>query len=491
MQNVSCPNCGAQVVFKSHASVMAVCEYCKTTVLKEADAVRDMGRMSDVLEDYSPLQIGTSGQYGNTPFTVIGRIQLRYAGGMWNEWYVYFDDGRPAWLSDASAQYTLTFDKQDAGVLPAFDKVETAHAYTILGQSYIAADIRTAECTGGQGELPFRVGQGWQAKVIDFRRGSSFLTLDYSDDADNADDTNSRQPKVYVGNSVTLEQLKCQLLRDDDTVRDSAGKIRQKVEPLSCPSCGSGVRFVPGVTREIICPSCRSRVDTTARQATVIDVGHRMAAASTTLELGASAKIGGAPHEIIGVMTRSDDEAETWTEYLLHNPRSGFTWLIETNQGWYRTKVLDDWPEWSGGDSARLGAQRFSRLADYTATVMFAAGAFNWRVKVGDTVRVVEFQNGKNQLAAELTPDELTWSLSSPVPTDQIRAWFGTQVKEAKLSPKTPLLTIAKYFLYGLLILNAAPLLFSFGGTWKTILFSAVAIYIPALILQALDGESS
>jgi len=482
MQNVSCPNCGAQVVFRSHASVMAVCEYCKTTVLKDADAVKDMGRMSDVLEDYSPLQIGTSGQYGGHSFTVIGRIQLRYPGGMWNEWYVYFDDGRPAWLSDASAQYTLTFEKQDAAGLPAFDAVETAHAYAILGQNYVAADIRTADCTGGQGELPFRVGQGWQARVIDFRRADSFLTLDYSE---------SDNPKVYAGVSVTLEQLKCQLLRDDDTVRDSAGRITQKVEPLSCPSCGSGLRFVPGVTREIICPSCRSRVDTTARQVTVLEVSHRMAAASTTLELGASAKIGGASHEVIGVMTRSDDENETWTEYLLHNPRGGFTWLIESNEGWYRTKVLDDWPEWSGGDSARLGAQRFSKLYDYPAKVTFAAGAFNWRVNVGDTVQVVEFNNGKSRLAAELTPEELTWSLSTPVPADQIRAWFGTEVKEAKLPPKTSLLTMAKYFLYGLLILNAVPLLFSFSGTWKILLFSAAAIYLPALILQAMDGESS
>ncbi|RJF97316.1 DUF4178 domain-containing protein [Noviherbaspirillum saxi] len=482
MQNVSCPSCGASVIFKSHASVMAVCEYCKTTVLKDADAVKDMGRMSAVLEDYSPLQIGTAGQYGKVAFTVIGRIQLRYAEGIWNEWYVYFDDGRPAWLSDASGQYTLTFEKQDERALPAFDELQPGHAYPILGQNFIASDIRSAECTGGEGELPYRVGAGWQAKVADFRRDKSFLTLDYSE---------SERPAIYAGNSVTLEQLQCQLLRDDDTVRDSAGKIRQKVDALACPSCGSGVRFVPGVTREIICPSCRSQVDTTTRVAIVLEAGHRMAAASTTLELGASAKIGNASHEIIGVMTRSDDEGESWTEYLMHNPRGGFTWLIETDEGWYRTKVLDEWPEWSGGDSARLGAQTFSKRYDYTATVKFAAGAFNWRVNAGDTVRVVEFENGKNQLAAELSNHELTWSLSSPVPSDQIRAWFGTAVKAEKLSPKTPLLTIAKYFLYGMLIFNAVPLLFSFSGTWKFFLFSAAAIYVPALILQAMDDETS
>ncbi|MDO9192677.1 MAG: DUF4178 domain-containing protein, partial [Undibacterium sp.] len=68
MQNVSCPGCGAQVVFRSHASVMAVCEYCKTTVLKDADTVKNYGKMSDVLEDYSPVQIGTSGVFGGRGF---------------------------------------------------------------------------------------------------------------------------------------------------------------------------------------------------------------------------------------------------------------------------------------------------------------------------------------------------------------------------------------------------------------------------------------
>ena len=76
MQNVACPNCGAPVTFKSHASVQAVCEFCQTTVVKEAGAVKNMGKMSDVLEDYSPVQIGTAGTHAGKEFTVIGRIQL-------------------------------------------------------------------------------------------------------------------------------------------------------------------------------------------------------------------------------------------------------------------------------------------------------------------------------------------------------------------------------------------------------------------------------
>src|SRR5471032_1865187 len=108
MQIVSCPSCGAEVKFRSHASVMAVCEYCSTSVLKDAGAVQDLGKMSSVLEDYSPIQIGSSGVLGGRAFTVVGRIQLRYSAGLWNEWYLLFDDGVASWLGDSSGLYTVT-----------------------------------------------------------------------------------------------------------------------------------------------------------------------------------------------------------------------------------------------------------------------------------------------------------------------------------------------------------------------------------------------
>lgn len=482
MQNVSCPSCGANVQFKSHASVMAVCDYCKSTVLKDAESVKDLGRMSDVLDDYSPIQIGTSGRFGSQGFTVIGRIQLRYDAGLWNEWYVLFDDGNPGWLSDASGQYTLTFEKAGAISQLAFKDIHPASLYNILGENWIAADIRIAECTGGQGELPFRVGQGWMAKVADFRKNGKFLTLDYSD---------ADEPKIYAGQSVTLDQLKCQFLRDADTILDSAGKIRGRVERLGCPSCGSNVSFVPGLTTQMVCPSCRAEVDTSTRTAVVLQAATRLQAIKTSLALGAKATINGSSFEVIGAIRRRDDDNSFWTEYLLYSPRAGFLWLVETDEGWFRANVLDDWPEWARGETAKLGAQTYRKQYEYTATVDTAVGAFNWRVHAGDKTRVVEFALGKKSLAAELTANELTWSQSTSIPADQMRAWFGIDIKAEKLPPATSLLAIAKMFLIGLLVLNAIPLLMNFGGAWKYMFFASAAIYLPAWALDRMGGGES
>jgi len=244
MQTVSCPSCGAEVNFRSHASVMAVCEYCNTRVLKEAGAVKDLGKISSVLEDYSPIQVGTSGVLGGRNFNVVGRIQLRYDAGMWNEWFIVFDDATSGWLGDASGQYTVTTLRKPDAQLPAFEEIQPGKPYQLVGARYMSADVRIAQCIGGQGELPFKVGDGWQAKVADFRRADHFITLDYSDEG---------PPQMFTGVSVTLEAMQAQLLRDVEEIKRTSGRYRGKLDALDCPNCGSQIKYLPGLTANLVC----------------------------------------------------------------------------------------------------------------------------------------------------------------------------------------------------------------------------------------------
>ena len=477
MQIVSCPSCGAQVQFRSHASVVAVCEFCRATVMKDADAVKDLGKMSSVLEDFTRIQIGTAGVLWGRNFTVVGRIQLRYSAGMWNEWFLLFDDAGTCWLGDSSGLYTVTIEAKAEGALPAFESIEPGQLYVIAGERYTASEKRSAECIGGQGELPFRVGEGWQARVADFRAGPAFVTLDYSD---------SDTPVRYNGVSVTLDDMKCQLLRDDEQIKESAGKYRGKLDALECPSCGTAIKYLPGVTTSLVCPSCQAQLDAAGPQAQILAQGEKVERVRTTIPLGAIAKVDGADHQAIGVMVRADDEGTAWTEYLLYNTRSAFFWLVETDEGWSRSNVMSSWPSWqsTAADHAEVGDASYKKLYDYPATVKFAAGAFNWRVAAGDVVHVFEFQSGQARLAAELTSEELTWSRSTPVAFDQVKTWFGNalRVDPLRKMPSEPLPStgMATKFLWWILGLNAIPLLFNFSGTFIYILLALAAIYLPA-----------
>ena len=56
-----CPGCGAPVEFRSAQSIRAVCAYCHSTVLRSGDTLSRIGKMAELFDDFSPLQLMASG----------------------------------------------------------------------------------------------------------------------------------------------------------------------------------------------------------------------------------------------------------------------------------------------------------------------------------------------------------------------------------------------------------------------------------------------
>ena len=115
----ACPNCGAPVEFRSAASPIAVCSFCRSTLAREGEALRRIGESAELFDDHSPLQRGTAGRFQGEAFTLVGRLQLRYDGGTWNEWHALFDNGRSGWLSEDNGRYVMAFDAPLRDELPA------------------------------------------------------------------------------------------------------------------------------------------------------------------------------------------------------------------------------------------------------------------------------------------------------------------------------------------------------------------------------------
>jgi hypothetical protein len=57
--------------------------------------------------------------------------------------------------------------------------------------------------------------------------------------------------------------------------------------------------------------------------------------------------------------------------------------------------------------------------------VIYAAGAFNWRVKVGDKTNITDYQAAADKISAEKTTNEVTWSLAQKVPSTIVAKWFN------------------------------------------------------------------
>jgi endogenous inhibitor of DNA gyrase (YacG/DUF329 family) len=475
MLTVSCPGCGAPVEFKSHASALAVCPFCRTSVVRDDAATRHAGRLSAVLEDYSPIQLGTAGIVDRRGFTVIGRIQLRYEHGLWNEWFVLFDDGATGWLGDASGTYMMTTARGIDELAPSFDALRPGAECDTLDGRYVVADKRTARCIGGEGELPIVVGDGWEARVVDLRRGSAFVTLDYSDGA---------RPVLYAGAMRTLEQMRCQLLRDDEAIKASAGRYRGRAESLACPQCGAALSYLPGVTSNLVCQSCRSQLDASTPVVDVLQAGDKASRQQLKLQLGSKGRMNGHTYRVLGAMVRADEENERWTEYLLYSEKAGFKWLIDADGEWWRADVMDAWPEQATERLVRIKQVGYKRVADYEARVVWVAGAFNWRVAVGDVVRVTEYEEGRTRLAAELTGEEVTWSRSSRVTADQVELSFGLRPKKKTVAERTSMRTQSWRFLLWLVGLNVIPLIVHFGGVAPWVFLGMLALVLPPYFVK-------
>ena len=107
---VSCPACGAWIGFPVGSAIVAVCPYCRSVVARSDRRVEDLGKVAALVETDSLLEVGRQGRYQDVPFELTGRTQLAHpAGGVWDEWYAAFGDGRWGWLAEAQGRFYLTF----------------------------------------------------------------------------------------------------------------------------------------------------------------------------------------------------------------------------------------------------------------------------------------------------------------------------------------------------------------------------------------------
>ncbi|MGB7534598.1 MAG: DUF4178 domain-containing protein, partial [Azonexus sp.] len=355
--SASCPSCGAPVVFKSAGSIFAVCEYCQSTLVRHDQALEDIGKMAALVEDRSPLQLGAEGSYKGVHFALIGRIQIKYSQGYWNEWYLLFDDMRTGWLSEAGGEYVLTFARQVLEALPQFAELKIGQRFVLASQPWTVSNIENAECVAGQGELPFKVGAGYPVAAVDLRNGANFATLDYSE----------TPPLLFVGEPVVFASLKMNNLREGMAIPTAT----VEAQVFRCPSCGAPMQARSKDILAVGCVTCGAVVDTADRNYKLLSqaLGMRDEKYTPRLPLGSKGTLEGKPVEVIGFLVRqskSDGIAYDWREYLLAGENGTYRWLTEYNGHWNVVDVLSNPPTTSGIvelDNVTYGGQSFRHFS--------------------------------------------------------------------------------------------------------------------------------
>lgn len=414
-QTARCPSCGAPVEFKSAASILAVCDYCQSTLIRRGEDLEDLGKMAALIPDRSPLQRGAEGRWRGRHFGLIGRIQLRYEQGLWNEWHLLFDDGKSGWLSEAGGEFVISEPQWLAESLPRFEELQPDARHLIDGRAYTVSNVETAECVAGEGELPFKVGAGYPAPVADLRdEQGRFATLDYSDDP--------ARPLLFVGESVDFKSLAWANLRQGVPLPT----VTVKARAFNCPSCGAALKIAHENIETVGCGSCGALLDPGDERIKVLNSARTKKKVAPLLELGSKGSLRGEALEVIGFMRRrmrADSVDYYWSEYVLLGPDNRLVWLTESDGHWNVARVLPRAVNPVAG-RFRHDGRDYKHFQSYRAYADFVIGEFPWRVRFDETAEIEDYVAPPFMLSKERSAKEVTWTLGEYLTPEEVQAAF-------------------------------------------------------------------
>jgi hypothetical protein len=470
----SCPACGAPIQFKLGSSVVVICEYCHSVVARGDRQLEDLGKVADLVETGSPLQVGLRGVYRGVPFELTGRAQLGHeAGGVWDEWYAAFQDGRWGWLAEAQGRFYLTFSgsiPQQALIEP-FDLLELGEPVRSLPlpTPLIVAEKGTARALGAKGEIPYKVIPGEQYEYADLSgQHGEFATLDYS----------QQPPLVFIGRELRLAELGF----PPDVVPPEREARRVAATQLNCPQCAGPLELrAPDKSERVTCPNCSSLLD--VNQGKLQFLKALDPRVRPIIPLGSMGEFNGTRFMLIGFMVRSvefEGVRYYWEEYLLYNPQAGFRWLVRSDDNWNLVETVPPAVVTSSGERAVIyDGKRFKLYQDTAARVEHVFGEFYWKVTTGEVVRAADYVAPPLMLSMEATynvqaspPDgpakskkkpkavrsgEINWSLGTFIKPQEVERAFGITglPRTSKIAPNQPYPHKKIYKYWGLLMLAA------------------------------------
>lgn len=207
MITLNCPSCGANVTFRSKASVFAVCTFCKATLVRQDLDLKSIGKMAELQDDLTPLQIGSTGKFDGKQFEIIGRLKVGYSDGVWNEWYTLFPADKTGWLAEAQGFYAMCFSVS-ASQIPKKETIQPGMSVDLsFAGTFQIEDIHSVKCLFSEGELPVDAVQGRQSVSVDLTGpDNQMATIEYADDS----------IRVFAGNYKEFDQFAFRNLRQFD-----------------------------------------------------------------------------------------------------------------------------------------------------------------------------------------------------------------------------------------------------------------------------------
>ncbi len=405
--------------------------------MRDGDTLSRIGKMAELFDDFSPLQLLASGVFNGRSFTIVGRLQYKYAKGTWTEWYAAFGDGSTGFLSEDNGAYvfTLPASLQREIPEPAFFRVGATTA--IDGKPFSVASSEQVSLLSAQGELPHLPALGQPFAMVELRSAEGeVLSIDYGPAL------GGQKPVLALGRSVLLDDLKLTGLRDASVREEKGGR------QFGCPNCGAVIAVQLASSKTITCRSCNSLIDLSQGVGAELKHATQDEPVNPLIPLGSVGQLQGANWQVVGFQHRlghgPDDDLEFfgWDEYLLYHGKRGFIFLVDAEDGWSVVKPVTGAPFYKdGANVASYLKTIYTFNSRYSATTTYAAGEFYWQVARGEKTSNRDFSNGKQLLSQETTGSEVTWSSGSKIDALAVATAFklNDRIGLFKRSDATPL----------------------------------------------------
>ncbi|MEO1980443.1 MAG: DUF4178 domain-containing protein [Fuerstiella sp.] len=411
----NCPSCGGPVEFHTKSSLVTICDFCQCVVARADKSVEDHGRVADLALTVSVLFRGATGKIRGKNFEVTGRVQYQHpAGGVWDEWYLLFSNGRWGWLAEAEGRYYLTFEKKltSTAELPPFDTLEPAQKIK-LGPStqMTVVEVGTAEAKAAEGEIPwaFRVGAPHQFADLQGSDGK-FGSIEYSDE----------QPRLFLGTEVTLDDLHVANEEWRAAMGDGTADARVEALSVNCPNCAGALTLhAPDDTLRVSCPSCSSLLDCNDGKLEYLKT-LKTRRIKPAIPLGQTGTLDGVDYTVIGFVerfARYQGRDYPWTEYLLKRSKGGYRWLVRSKKHWSFAEPISPSDVHESARSADFKGQSFRVFDRGEATVRHVLGEFYWKVEVGEKAQTSDYIAPPQMISLEFSGTEKSKEINATLAT--------------------------------------------------------------------------
>lgn len=182
-RSLTCPSCGAPLAIEHRFVRMVTCRYCETVSEVSDEGLNPTGKMAKLAALPTRFSVGQTGRFRGESFQVLGRVRYSHEEGVWDEWYLAFDNGQAAWVEEEEGEVILAHMERLRNPVPPFEQARLGMQFETNGRPFFVTERCRAKVAGSEGQLFFRASPGRPVNFVEGNVGGQVAFLEYTDDA--------------------------------------------------------------------------------------------------------------------------------------------------------------------------------------------------------------------------------------------------------------------------------------------------------------------